>query len=135
MIVIQKHWKEILLSIFKKEDIALVPYKTPGVDLALELNKVVSTFKTIPKIIFLQNHGLIVTSNIISDVKRLTEKVINKIEKNLKIDMDRYKLTNKISNLINAAQKNNNITYLSEDRYLNEQLLQNIAKSAVGDQV
>lgn len=126
MIVVQKDWKEILSSIFKNQDIALVPYKTPGIDLALELNKVISVFKTIPKIIFLQNHGLIVTSNSISDVKRLTEIVINKIEKNLKIDMNRYKLTNKISNLINAAQKNNNnITYLSEDRYLNEQLIQN----------
>lgn len=125
MIVIQKDWKEILLSIFKNEDIALVSYKTPGVDLALELNRVINTFETIPKIIFLQNHGLIVTSNIVSDVKRLTEKVINKIEKKLKIDMSRYKLTNKISKLINAAQKNNNITYLSEDTYLNKQLLKN----------
>ena len=125
MIVIQKDWKETLLSIFTNEDIALVAYNTPGIDLALELNKVISSFKKIPKIIFLQNHGLIITSNSISDVKRLTEIVINKIEKYLKIDMSRYKLTNKISNLINAAQKNNNITYLSEDRYLNEQLLQN----------
>ena len=125
MIVIQKEWKEILLSIFKNEDIALIAYKTPGVELALELDRVINTFKIIPKIIFLQNHGLIVTSDNIADIQKLTELVLNKIEKNLKIDMSRYKLTNKISSLINSVQKNANITYLSEDRYLNEQLIQN----------
>jgi rhamnose utilization protein RhaD (predicted bifunctional aldolase and dehydrogenase) len=125
MIVIQKEWKEILLSIFKNEEIALVVYKTPGVELALELDRVINTLKIIPKIIFLQNHGLIITSDNIADIQKLTELVLNKIEKNLKIDMRRYKLTNKISSLISAVQKNANITYLSEDRYLNEQLIQN----------
>ena len=125
MIVIQKEWKEILVSIFKDENIALVSYKTPGIDLALELDKVISAFVIVPKILFLQNHGLIVTSDNVDDIERLTEFVLSKIEDYLKIDMSRYKLTNKISKLINNIEKKSNITFLSEDKYLNEQLLQN----------
>ena len=122
MIVIQKEYKEILLSIFKDENIALVPYKTPGIELALELDKTLQTFEKIPNIIFLQNHGLIVTSPHKQDIQRITEKVLEKIETHLKVDMSRFKLTNKISYLLNSVQKNSNISYLSEDGYLNEQL-------------
>ena len=125
MIVIQKEWKEMLTSIFKDENIALVSYKTPGIDLALELDKVISTFITVPKILFLQNHGLIVTSDNVDDIERLTELVLSKIEDYLKIDLSRFKLTNKISKLINNLGKKANIAFLSEDKYLNEQLVQN----------
>ncbi|MEA2020023.1 MAG: hypothetical protein U9N59_16465, partial [Campylobacterota bacterium] len=122
---IQKKYKEILSSIFKDEDIALVPYKTPGIELALALSEELDKFETIPNIIFLQNHGLIVTSPHKQDIKRITEEVLEKIENYLKIDMNRYKLTNKISYLLNSVQKNSNISYLSEDCYLNEQIIQN----------
>lgn len=125
MIVIQKEWKEVLTSIFKNENIALVSYKTPGIDLALELDKVIKAFVIVPKILFLQNHGLIITSDNVDDIERLTEFVLSKIEDYLKIDMSKYKLTNKISKLINSVEKKSNITFLSEDKYLNEQLLQN----------
>ena len=125
MIVIQKEYKEILSSIFKDEDIALVPYKTPGVELALELKKTLQSFEVIPNIIFLQNHGLIVTSSDKQDIKRLTEQVLEKIENYLQLDMSRYKLTNKISHLFSTAQKSSYIACLSEDSYLNEQLTQN----------
>jgi len=125
MIVIQKKWKEILLSIFKKENIALIPYKTPGIELALELNRAVNTSKNISKIYFLQNHGLIISSNNNLEILKLTEFVLNKLEKFLDVNMYRYKLTNKISKLINNVKKNTNVIYLSEDKYLNEKIIQN----------
>ncbi len=125
MIVIQKEWKSILSSIFKDKDIALVSYKTPGIELALELDKTLKIFKAMPNIIFLQNHGLIVTSPHKQDIQRLTEQVLEKIENYLKVDMSRYKLTNKISYLLNTVQKNSNIAYLSGDSYLKEQLRKN----------
>jgi rhamnose utilization protein RhaD (predicted bifunctional aldolase and dehydrogenase) len=125
MIVVRKDCEKILTSIFKDEDIAFVPYKTPGIELALELNKVLKNFKIIPKIIFLQNHGLIVTSPNKPDIKVLTEQVLEKIEAYLKLDMSKYKLTNKISHLLSTLQKTSNITFLSEDSYLNKQLNKN----------
>ena len=122
MIVIQKQWRELLLSIFKDDEIALVSYHTPGIDLAIELDKVLQTFDDTPKIIFLQNHGLIVTSENNQDISRLTDYVLSKVENFLNIDMSKYKLTNKITSLLNSVHKSNNISYLSEDSYLNNQL-------------
>lgn len=122
MILIQKNYEELLGSIFKNEDIAMVQYRTPGIELAIELNKVLLASKTKPKIIFLQNHGLIVTSPNKKDIKVLTEKVLNKIEAYLKINLNNYKLTNNISYLVNKLQKTSYVSLLSEDKYLNAQL-------------
>jgi rhamnose utilization protein RhaD (predicted bifunctional aldolase and dehydrogenase) len=122
MIVVKKNWKEILSKIFQDKDIAYVEYKTPGIELALALNNELNRFNMIPNIIFLQNHGLIVTSNHKSEIKQLTEDVTIKIEKYLNIDMDRYKMTNSITYLLNNIEKSSNISYLSEDIYLNKQL-------------
>ena len=125
MIVVQEDWKEILNTIFKEEVIAFVSYETPGIELAIALEKELKNFNEIPKIIVLQNHGLIVTSDNNNDIKRLTEHVLSKIEKHLKIDMSRYKLTNDISHLFNSIEKSSNISYLCEDGFLNEQLIKN----------
>lgn len=126
MVVMQRDWKEILSFIFKKEDIALIGYRTPGIELALELNKKLKSSKVIPKIIFLQNHGLIITSSEKDDIKDLTEKVLQKIEKYLKIDMSKFKLPNQISHLIKLVEKDTKlIAYQSEDKYMTERLSNN----------
>jgi len=126
MVVIKKNWKNILSKIFNKDKIALVSYKTPGIELALELNKVLKSSNEIHNIIFLQNHGLIITSSKFEDIKKINEYVIEKIESFLKVDFYKYKLTNKISALVNILKNDNNISYLSEDYYLNEQIKLNI---------
>lgn len=125
MIVVKSKWKNILKTIFKDDVIAYVKYETPGIELAITLENELQKFNEIPKIIILQNHGLIVTSDNSSDIKIITEYVLNKIEKFLNIDMSKYKLTNKISQLFNSIEKSPNITYLCEDKFLNEQLNSN----------
>ncbi len=125
MIVIKQDWREILKSIFSTDNIALVEYKTPGIELAIVLHNEITKNKEIPKIIFLQNHGLIITSDTIEDIEFLTEYVVDKIEKYLHIDMNRYKTTSQISKLINIVNKQNNIAYLSEDIILNNALKTN----------
>ncbi len=125
MIVIQKNWKEILKVIFKEKSIALVEYKTPGIELALELDKTLQNFKEIPNIIFLQNHGLIITSEEKDEIKTIKEEVLSKIENYLKLNMSVYKLSNYISNLFRNIEENENISYLSEDIYINKQVVEN----------
>ena len=120
MIVIQKNYKEILKTIFHDFEIVFVDYKTPGIELALELHKELNNYNEIPKIIFLQNHGLIVSSEHKQDIKNLTEFVLQRIETYLNIDMKRYKLTTDITYLLNSFEKNSNIAYLSEDSFLNK---------------
>lgn len=125
MILIRKDWKDILKKIFKNDSIALVEYKTPGIELALELDKTLQIFEVRPNIIFLQNHGLIITSKDNKEIVKLTEYVLKEIETYLNIDMNNYKLTNKISSLLNSVQKSTNISYYSEDAYLNTQIMKN----------
>ena len=76
MLVIRKDWKDVLKSIFRSEDIAFVNYKTPGIELALELDNELSKFDAIPNIIFLQNHGLIITSIHKNEIYNKTEYIL-----------------------------------------------------------
>ncbi len=125
MIAVKKDWKNILKDIFINEEVVFVAYKTPGIELALELSKELSIFNKIPKIIFLQNHGLIVTTNDVDEIKIIIDNVLEKIESYLKIDMKKYKLPNEITAYFNRIEHSTKISYLSEDLYLNKQLEEN----------
>jgi len=115
IICASKNWQEILKNIFRDEKFTCVKYCTPGIELALELKK---EMKNSPSdIVFLQNHGLIVSSDNEDEVMELTDYVVGKIDNYLNIDFKRYKLTNKISELINNKE---DIAYLSEDSIIND---------------
>ncbi len=77
-----------------------------------EIDIFVEKNKQLPNIIFLQNHGLIVSSNNLNDIIGLTEKVLLKIENYLNIDLSKYKLCSTLSNTINDK---NLISYISDD--------------------
>lgn len=115
----RQHWKEVLTRLFGN-DLILVDYKTPGLSLALELKKQIQHKD--PTVIFLQNHGLIVTSSDKEAIERLTEYVLNTIENYLHIDMSKYKLTGEVSKFINADNPPSYVAYLSQDTYLNRAL-------------
>ena len=115
-ILCRNNWKSIIRKLFINDNIILIDYKTPGFELALELKSKLKNKK--PDIIFLQNHGLIVTSDDKSEIIHLTEYVLSVIEKYLSADMEKYKYTNKISELINKNTCSNYIAYLSQDEYL-----------------
>ena len=125
IILSQKNWKDILNAIFKDDQFALIGYHTPGIDLAIELNKEINRDKTIPKILFLQNHGLIVTSDKIEEIEYLTEYVLNLVETYLNIDFSKFKLTTQITNLLKRVENSNNISYLSCDIFLNDLMKSN----------
>lgn len=117
-------YKQELKSIFKDVDVAYVDYETPGIELAIKLDNEIKKFKNTPQIIFLQNHGLIVTSNKIEDIEALTESVLDKIINHFELKgLLKYGTTNKISKLLNSVEKNKNISYLCQDSFLNDLLL------------
>ncbi len=118
-VVIQKNWKEIVKGIFLSDEVAFVGYKTPGIELALELKQELENYNQIPKIIFLQNHGLIISSNEANEISELTDYVVAKIGSYLQINMSRYKLVNDISNILKQLNADNCISYLSEDMQIN----------------
>jgi len=113
-------WKEVLKTIFKN-DFATVAYHTPGVELAVALNNELQKHSAIPEIIFLQNHGLIVTAETVREVILTTDAVVDKIEQYLNLDLRHYKLTNQVSEFMRkAGSSNHHISYISQDLLLNK---------------
>jgi len=97
----QGNWKEALSDIWPNA--IFVPYQTPGIDLAMamsdELNAYVVIHGYFPKVVFLQNHGLIVSSNNPTEVVKLTDQVSQAIERHLKLDLQRYRNITTLQNL------------------------------------
>jgi ribulose-5-phosphate 4-epimerase/fuculose-1-phosphate aldolase len=89
-----------------------LPYITPGLAICTQL---LDKWKD-EKIIFLQNHGIIITSNNISELYILLENTIEKFEKYLNIDYSSYKYVNTISKYIDPSYKY--ITWLCEDEII-----------------
>jgi len=96
----QKSWKKSLKTIWP--DAIFVPYHTPGIDLALamadEMNAYTAENGHYPKVVFLQNHGLIVSSDDPAEVVELTNKVTQVIEQALGMDLSRYRNVTALQN-------------------------------------
>lgn len=122
VIACRKNWRETFQQFFP--DSLCIAYKTPGVDLALELDTQLDAYiKTNgkkPNIIFLQNHGLIVTAPTAQEVKFITEDVTIKLEQFLNITNNTYRLTSVISECLTKVFGSNKIAYLSNDAGLRE---------------
>ena len=105
-----------------------VRYETPGIELALELKKQMELYKTkfgrLPHVIFLQNHGLIISSDDYEDIVAFNEKVVLAAEKKAGVDFSRYRDTTKIANCYNEVFQSDAIAYLSEDTTITELLNQ-----------
>lgn len=128
MVTCKKEWRELLRDLFP--DALFVNYQTPGIDLALELKKECDNYQReigqLPKIIFLQNHGLIVSSTDAMETLSLTNNVVLKIEKALNIDLLRYRLTNELTTIMGECGNGQVMSYLSEDHYLLEKIDDNL---------
>ena len=106
-------WK-ILKELFS--DAVFVNYSTPGINLAAEYFNAVKKFGKIPNVIFLQNHGLVVSGETAEFVKEKTENVLRIIEKGIEIDMERYHTaTNIYDTVCKIPELKNKIVYLSQN--------------------
>lgn len=121
-----KDWRSKLQLL--EADALLVPYETPGVELALLLKDLIekyqSDYGSLPKVVFLQNHGLIISSDNYEEIEELTEKIVMKAEEMADLDFTRYRNTNAISKYYNQAFNTSNMSYLSEDSTIYELLNQ-----------
>lgn len=135
-IICKSNWKEISSQILG--DVICIDYKTPGIELALEMHKklvatavpgedlrvaraqacVQKIYKS--NIIFLQNHGLIVSAENYETVISLTEEVLKKIEQFTGCYMDEYKMVTRVSQLFDYKFA----AYLSQDSYLKKILME-----------
>jgi len=113
-------WEKRLTGAF--DGSAAVGYRTPGLALALELRKAVEghvrTHGRKPSLVFLQNHGIIVSSDTPEEVVRITEDVSQRLEAKSGMDLSRYRLTTKVAALVNSLDDGNRIAWVTSDEYL-----------------
>lgn len=121
VLVSRKDSKRIIEELFP--DSLYVSYATPGIQLAKEYFIACEEYQKqkniqeVPKVIFLESHGLIVNAESSEEVISLTEQVIKKIADYLCIDNRKW---NAVTFLYNKLKKNkfikNEIVYLANDR-------------------
>jgi FMN phosphatase YigB (HAD superfamily)/rhamnose utilization protein RhaD (predicted bifunctional aldolase and dehydrogenase) len=108
-ILITTEAKNIIKEIFP--DSLIIDYFTPGIKICNKIRKVYNN----ENLIFLINHGIIITSDTYEDLYNILEKVIIEFEKKQQINYEKYKFTNKLSCYINKYFKTDNISYLCDN--------------------
>lgn len=109
-ILVTKDARQQITKLFP--DALVLDYYTPGIDLAMEL---MQKYCGEP-VIFLINHGIIVTTDDYNEIQNLLESVLKKCEQYQDLDFTKYKLVNKISQYLTKITDENYITYLSTNR-------------------
>ncbi len=86
----RRDWKKVLGELYPGA--LLIPYATPGIELAKAYFKSYQVMGTTekPELVFLQNHGLVVSAESADELIQKTEKVIRQAEQYLKLDMSGY---------------------------------------------
>ena len=94
----------------------IIGYQTPGIFLAKEFFDKFSKLDNPQKanIVFLKNHGLIVSGRNIDEVIELHEKVLKTLEDSLKINMQAYRNSTYLYKKLESFLENN-IVYLCEN--------------------
>jgi ribulose-5-phosphate 4-epimerase/fuculose-1-phosphate aldolase len=117
----------------------LIDYDTPGFSLAINLkrgyDKFLETSNTPPNVVFLKNHGLIVSADNTNDLLEIQEDIVNKLEGYLKIKLDKYKKTNKVSTIVNTVFDTQLVSYVSDDKILIDQIVNITGKPFFPDQL
>jgi len=119
-ILVSKNAREIINEIYPNS--LILDYFTPGIKIC---NKIKEKYNN-EKVIFLLNHGIIITSDDISEIYNLIKDVLEKFESYQNMDFFKYKNTNKISKTINNVFKIDNISYLCEDALVNSYFNKNL---------
>ncbi len=113
-------WRETLGELFP--DALLVDYRTPGIELALEMYRELKERENAgrgePGLVFLRNHGLIVSDDDPEKVMALTESVLAACESRLDLDLSHYKRTTKIARLVNELSESRLIAHQVMDQEL-----------------
>ena len=122
-LLIMKEAKTIVTELFPEA--LIIDYLTPGIKIC---NEIVSKYNG-ENLLFLINHGIIVTSDSYDEISEIVNKVINQFEKkqnmNQNMNYDKYKYTNILSNYINSQFDIDNVSYLSENSVIANYLLNN----------
>ena len=122
-ILITTDARSTITKLFPETDILIIDYFTPGSKVCNEIKKLYKN----ENIIFLLNHGVIITADNYNDIYKYLNYVITTIEREFIhdasqslieniLDLTRYKYTNTISKYIYDKYNIQTITYLCENK-------------------
>ena len=111
--------KNILSNIFNK--FFYLEYTTPGIKIYF---KMLNRYKD-ENIIFLKNHGIVITGDKIEEIYNILNNTINKLEEYTKKSMNKYKYVNKISTAMSKINNSKFITKYIDDIEINKFLTNN----------
>ena len=135
-ILVRKNSQDIIKTLFP--DSIFLDYVTPGVELSKKLLKELRqpSFKE-TKVIFLANHGMIISTDNYKNIISTLETVLYKCENYLGINYNKYKFTNNISRIMSYYfdGRKRYVSYLSEDSVINSYLNNFDFKSVFPDKV
>lgn len=94
----------------------LIEYNTPGINICKDI---LNTYNN-EEIIFLKNHGIIISVDEYEKLIPMLENILSIFEKKMNINFDKYKFVNQISKHINNNYEN--ILYLCDDKIINDYL-------------
>jgi hypothetical protein len=139
-IVCQRGWREKISTLIPTAH--FVDYATPGPCVAIKMAEALkeANWKIGDRaIVFLQNHGMIISGHTASEVAATTNDVVARLSYFLGVEWSRYRLTNRISDLILSTTGDLVCTYLTEDRVLQDAVKKNpsilLAQPVFPDQV
>ena len=121
-ILVTKKAKSIIKEIYPNS--LVIDYFTPGIKVC---NEIKEKFHN-ENVVFLINHGIIITCDNYDEIYKILEEVLCKFEiyQNLSCHYKKYKNTNKITAVANNLFNTNNVSYLCEDatikHYLNNKI-------------
>lgn len=116
-ILVSKEAEKIIQQIYPNS--LVIDYLTPGIKISNEINKGYRN----ENVIFLINHGLIITCDDYDGVNTHLNNVLDAFEIYQGVDFEEYKFTNVISKEINTMFNINNVSYLCEDRIIRSYLI------------
>lgn len=138
VVSVDKNSRSIFKNLFsheiEEENIFYIKYKTPGIALATEIIRTIlpslNKIKTSEySALFLENHGLICSSDNKDKLINYVETIVSKFEKYLGLNFAKYKLTTKISQALWSHGYDDLVSYYSEDSIINHHIKNmNLAK-------
>ena len=100
-------------------DALIIEYLTPGIKVCNKIQEIYND----EKIIFLLNHGIIITTNDYNEQYKLLNNLLIECENYNKENYSKYKFVNNISNFIFDNLSIDNVSYLCEDKIINDYLM------------
>jgi ribulose-5-phosphate 4-epimerase/fuculose-1-phosphate aldolase len=100
----------------------IIDYVTPGIKVCDKIKEVYDD----QNVIFLLNHGIIITHDSIAEIYNILDEVLVRFETYQQLNLDKYKGTNTVSKAVNNAFNVSNVSYLCQDEVINKYFIENM---------